>query len=216
MLKAYHLEWRWRSCSVFYQQFSLRSPFAIVLFCFLIFLLFCFLAPWLLLSRRFRFSCLGCRAVLRFSPPFLTLAAIFLPYHFNRCRPFYRGSTSNIAAFHSRLDLELPFFCSGPVVAILILLLKIFSLWLPVAAPFFFCLFFFSFLVVVLLVIFMPSCCSYCHCSTGSNSHTVVLSNPASYSSALFSVPVIIREHAYQYFMVLSRYGESTAVVCLQ
>ena len=38
------------------------------------------------------------------------LAAIFLPCHFQRCRPFYRCSASNIAAFHSRLDLELPFF----------------------------------------------------------------------------------------------------------
>ena len=49
---------------------------------------------------------------------------------------------------------------------------------------------FFSFLVVVLLVIFTPSCRSYCDCSTGSNSHTVVLSKPASYSLALFSVPI--------------------------
>ena len=62
----------------------------------------------------------------------------------------------------------------------------------------------------------MPSCCSYCHCSTGSNSHTVVLSKPASYSPALFSVPVKIREYSYQSFMVVSWYGESTAVVQLQ
>ena len=63
---------------------------------------------------------------------------------------------------------------------------------------------------------FTPSCCSYCHCSTGGNSHTVVLSKPASYSPALFSVPVKIREHAYQFFMVVTRYRESTAVVRLQ
>ena len=67
--------------------------------------------------------------------------------------------------------------------------------------------------IQIVLVIFMPSCCSYCHCSTGSDSHTVVLSKPASYFPAL---PVIIREHAYQSFMVVSRYGESTAVVRLQ
>ena len=76
---------------------------AFILFC-------CFLVPWLLPSRRYCFSCLGCHAVLRFSPPFLILAAIFLPCHFQCCRPFYRPSASNIAAFHSRLDLELPFF----------------------------------------------------------------------------------------------------------
>ena len=64
-------------------------------------------------------------------------------------------------------------FCSGPVVAIFILLLKMFSFRLQVAAP----IFFVAFLVVVLLVIFTPSCCSYCHCSTGSNSHTVLLSS---------------------------------------
>ena len=79
-------------------------------FCLLLFLFYCFLAPWLLPSRRYCFSCLGCRAVLCFSPPFLILAAIFLPCHFQCCRPFYRCSASNIAAFHSRLDLELPFF----------------------------------------------------------------------------------------------------------
>ena len=62
----------------------------------------------------------------------------------------------------------------------------------------------------------MPSCRSYCHCTTGSNSHTVVLSKPASYSPALFSVPVKIHEHAYQSVMVVSRYAESTAVLRLQ
>ena len=81
------------------------------LFYFVAFILFyCFLAPWLLPSHRYCFSCLGCRAVLRFSLPFLILAAIFLPCHFQCCRPFYRCSASNIAAFHSSLDLELPFY----------------------------------------------------------------------------------------------------------
>ena len=75
-----------------------------------------------------------------------------------------------------------------------------------------------TFLVVVLLVIYMPSFshrCSCCRCSTDSNSHTVVLSKPASYSPALFSIPVKRREHAYQSFCCV-RYGESTAVVWLQ
>ena len=76
---------------------------AFILFC-------CFLVPWLSPSRRYCFSCLGCRAVLLFSLPFLILAAILLRCHFQHCRPFYCCSASNIAAFHSRLDLELPFF----------------------------------------------------------------------------------------------------------
>ena len=75
---------------------------------------------------------------------------------------------------------------------------------------------FFVFLVVVLLVIFTPSCCSYCHCTTGSNSHTVVLSKPASYSPALFSIPIKRRKHAYQFFYGCIRYRESTAVVQLE
>ena len=84
-----------------------------------------FSRPWLLPSRCYCFSYLGCRAVLRFSTPFLILAAIFLPCHFHHCHPFYRCSASNIAAFHSRLDLELPFFARS-VVAIFILLLRTF------------------------------------------------------------------------------------------
>ena len=42
----------------------------------------------------------------------------------------------------------------------------------------------------------------------GSNSHTVVLSKPVSYSPALFSVPVKIREHAYQCYMVVYGTGK--------
>ena len=94
-------------------------------------------------------------------------------------------------------------FCAGPVVAMFILLLKTFHCdyrLLP-CFFFFFFIFFFFLLVVVLLVIFMPSFCSYCHCSTGSNSYTVVLSKPASYSSALFS-PHKRRGHGYQLFVV--------------
>ena len=144
------------------------------------------------------FSLLGlsCRSSL-LSAIFI-LAATFLPCHFHRCHPFYRCSASNIAAFHSRLDLELPFLlwsCRRHID----FAAKVFSLRLQVAAPYFLV----AFLVVVLLVIFTQSCCSYCHCSTSSNSHTVLLSKPASYSPALFSVPVKICEHAYQSFMVV-------------
>ena len=122
-----------------------------------LYLFCCFLTPWLLLSRYYCFRCLGCRAVLRFSPLFLILAAIFLPCHFHRCRPFNRCSASNIAAFHSRLDLELPFllwsyhrhihFAVNDVFVVTISRRPILS--------------FFAFLVVVLHVIFTPSCCSY-------------------------------------------------------
>ena len=61
----------------------------LILFCLLLFLFCCFLAPWLLLSRRYCFSCLGCRAVLRFSLPFLILAdAIFnAAVHFIAVQP---------------------------------------------------------------------------------------------------------------------------------
>ena len=55
-------------------------------------------------------------------------------------------------------------------------------------------------------------CCSYCHCSTGSYSHSVVLSKPASCSPALFSIPVKRHKDAYQ--SVIVAYG--TAVVRLQ
>ena len=123
----------------------------------------------------------------------------FLPCHCHRCHPFYRRSASNIAAFDSKLDLELPFLlwscrrhihfaAKGVFVAT--------TSRRPIS-------FFVAFLVVVLLVTFTSSCCSYCHCLTSRNSHTVLLSKPASYSPALFSVPVKICEHAYQSFMVV-------------
>ena len=59
--------------------------------------------------------------------------------------------------------------------------------------------FVFVFLVVVLLVIFTPSCFSYCHCSTSSISHTVVLSKCL---HPTLQYPHKICEHAYQSFMV--------------
>ena len=68
-------------------------------------------------------------------------------------------------------------------------------------------IFCFAFLVV-LLIIFMPLCCSYCHCSTGNISHTVVLSKPASHSPVLFSISVKRCEHAYQCFMVVNGTGK--------
>ena len=122
----------------------------------------------------------------------------FLPCHFQHCRPFYRCSASNIAAFHSRLDLELPFLLWSCRRHIHFAAKDVFVSTTS-RRPISFC----CFLVVILLIIFTPSCCSYCHCSTSSNSHTVVLSKPAIYSPALFSVPVKICKHAYQSFMVV-------------
>ena len=144
----------------------------------------------------------------------LLLSAIFnSSCHFHRCRPFYRYrpfyhcSTSNIAAFHSSLDLELPFllwscrrhihFAAKDFVVT--------TSRRPV----------FAFLVVVLLVIFTPSCCSYCHCSTGSISHTAILiSLHPTLHAALFSVPIKLREHAYQSFMVVYGTGKVQQLCC--
>ena len=157
------------------------------------------------------FPQLGFRAVLRLSPTFLIIAPPFLlPCHFHRYRPFYRCSASNIAAFHSRLDLELPFllwscrrhihFAAKDFVVT--------TGCCPVV--------FFAFLVVVLHVIFMLLCCSYCH-STGSNSHTVVLSKPASFSRC--SIVLCPRKNMRTHLPIsygCVRYRESTAVVRLQ
>ena len=131
----------------------------------------------------------------------------FLPCHFQRCHPFYRCSASNIAAFHSRLDLELPILLWSCRRHIHFAAKDVFVVTTS-RRP----IFFVAFLVVVLLVILMPSCYSYCHCSTSSNSHTVLLSKPASYSLALFSVPIKICKYTYQSFMVVSLCGYSTLV----
>ena len=151
--------------------------------------------------HRYCFHGLGCRAVLRFFPLFLILAAIFIAVPFSLLLSILSlfSQTAIIAAFHSRLDLS---FVGLP-----------FLLWscrhIHFAAkdafvattsrrPVFF-------LVLILLVIFTPSFSrrySYCHCPTHGNSHTVVLSKPASYSPALFSIPVKRREHAYQSFII--------------
>ena len=133
-----------------------------------LYLFCCFLTPWLLPSHRYCFRCLVCRAVLRFSPPFFILAAIFCHAIFNAAIHFIAVQPAISRLFIQGWTLSCC-FCSGPIVAIFILLLKMFSLRLQVAAPFFFV----AFEVVVLLVILTPSCCSYCHCSTSSNSHTV-------------------------------------------
>ena len=89
-------------------------------------------------------------------------------------------------------------FCSGPVIAIFILLLKdaFFVTTCHRRFFFFFLLFWLSFFSS------FSHRCSYCHCSIDSNSHTIVLSKPASYSPALFSIPVKRREHAYQSFII--------------
>ena len=63
----------------------------------------------------------------------------------------------------------------------------------------------------------MPSCCSYCHYSTGSNSHTVVLPKPASYSPC--SIVLCPRKNTRTRLLIFYcciQYRESTAVVQLQ
>ena len=69
---------------------------------------------WLLPSRRYCFRFLGCRAVLRFSPQFFILAAIFIAVPFSSLPSILSlfSQTAIIAAFQSRLDLSfvgLPF-----------------------------------------------------------------------------------------------------------
>ena len=126
------------------------------------------------------------------------LAAIFCRAIFNTAIHFIAVQPAISRLFIQSWTLSCR-FCSGPVVAIFILLLaKDVFVATTSRRPIFFVA-----LLVVVLVIFTPSCCSYCHCSTSSNSYTVLLSKPASYSPALFSVRVKICEHAYQSFVVV-------------
>ena len=146
-------------------------------------------------------NCLGCCAVLHFSLPFLILAAIFLPCHFIAVEPaisqlFIQGWTLSCCYLLWSCRRHIHFAAKGVFVVTTSRRLV------------FFLLFWF-----ILLVIFTPSCCSYCHCSTGSNSHTVVLSKPASYSLVLFSVPVIIHEQAYRCVAVRRKYGSCVVTV---
>ena len=76
--------------------------------------------------------------------------------------------------------------------------------------------FFFAFLVVVLIVIFTPSCCSYCHCSTGSNSHTVVLSKPCILLSSIVLCPRKKTQTHLTIFYGCVQYGKITVGVWLQ
>ena len=109
------------------------STKASVLFCLLLILFFCFLAPWLLLSCRYCFHCLGCRAILHFSPLLLILATVFIAMPFS--------SLLSILSLFRQYGFSWLFvqgwtflllgccFCSGFVIAMFILLLKTFSLW---------------------------------------------------------------------------------------
>ena len=127
--------------------------------------------------------------------PFSLLPSILLLFSQQLSRLFIQGWTFLLLSCH---------FCSGPVVAIFILLLKTFHCDYRSPPLYFFAFF----LVVILVIIFMPSCCSYCHCSTSSNSYTVVLSKPASHSPALFSVPIKKRT-CLPIFYGCEWYGES-------
>ena len=138
---------------------------------------------------------------------FLILAAIYIAVPFSLLLSILSlfRQTAIIAAFRSRLDLSfvgLPFLlwscCHIHFAA------KDAFIVTTSRRPVFF-------LLLVLLVIFTPSFsrrCSYCHCPTNSNSHTVVLSKPASYSPASFSIPVKRREHAYQSFIIVYGMGK--------
>ena len=180
---------------------------AIVLFCLLIFILLYSHAMAIAVSPLL-FSLLGlpCRSSLLSAIFILVaifilaaiLAAIFCHAIFITAIHFIAVQPA-ISRLHSRLDFELPFLLWSCRRHIHFAVKDVFVATTSRRPVFFFD----AFLVVVLLVIFTPSCCSYCHCSTGSNSHTVVLSKPASYSPALFSVPVKICEHAYQSIMVV-------------
>ena len=93
------------------------------------------------------------------------------------------SQTAIVVSFHSRLDLSfvglqfLLWFCrhihfaAKDVFVVTTGCRPVFFSWLPLFLSF-------------------SRRCSYCHGSTGSNAHTVVFSKPASYSPALFSIPV--------------------------
>ena len=74
---------------------------------------------------------------------------------------------------------------------------------------------FFALPFLILAAIFLPChfhrCSPFYRCSASN-----ITAKSTSYSPALFSVPVKIREHAYQSFVVVSWYGESMVVVWLQ
>ena len=159
----------------------------------------------------FLFSLLGlpCRssllsAIFRSSCHFYCCAIFIAAVHFIALQP------AIITTFHSRLDLsfvELPFLLWSYCRHIDFAAKDVFIV--TTGRP----LFFFAFLVV--LVIFTPLYCSYSHCSTGSNSHTVVLCEPC----ILFSSIVYPRKKTricLPIFYCFLRCGESTVVVQLQ
>ena len=80
--------------------------------------------------------------------------------HFHHCHLFYRSSASNIAAFHSRLDLELPFLLWSCCCHIHFAAEDVFVVTSG-CCPVFFLLFWLSFFSS-----FSPSYCSYVcrHC----------------------------------------------------
>ena len=109
--------------AVAFHHLATKSSYLSILFAFIIF--FCsILAPWLLPSH-------CCRAVLRFSLPILILATIFIGMPFSLL-PFILSLFSQQLSRLFILGWTFLWlscrFCSGPVVAILILLLKTFLL----------------------------------------------------------------------------------------
>ena len=141
------------------------------------------------------FSLLGlpCRSSL--------LSAIFnSSCHFYCHAIFITVQPAIITAFHSRLDLELPFllWCCRRHINFAAKDFVVTTGRCPV-------LFFFAFLVVVLLVTFTPSCVTVQPVAiTYSSSFQACI---GTLYAALFSVTVKIHEHAYQSFMVVYSIG---------
>ena len=173
---------------IFFQPFSLRSPFTILqhmssfyFACFYFFLFSCIVA---IAISPLLFRCLGFHAVLCFSLPFLILATIFIAVTFLSLSSILLlfSQTAIITAFRSLSFVGLPFLFWSCRCHIHLAATDAFIVTTG-CHPVFFLLFW-------LLFSSFSHQCFYCHFSADSNSRTVVLSKPASYSPALFSIPM--------------------------
>ena len=146
-------------------------------YCLLLFLFCCFLAPWSLPSCRYCLLGLPCHSSLLSA--ILILAAIFIAVPFSLLPSilslFSRGFSFKAGPFFCWIAVLL-WFCRRHIHLVV---KDAFVVTTGCRPLFFFWLSLFS---------SFSRHCSYCHCSTDNNSHTVVLSKPASYSPALFSI----------------------------
>ena len=150
MFKAYHFGVIHILAGLPFAILQLRYPSILLAS----FIFYCFLAPCSILPLLFLLFRLPYRSLL--------LSAIFnSSRYFHRCRPFChcsaRQQISQLFIQGWTFLLLGCRFCSGPVVAIFILLLKMLSLQLQVAAPV--CLLFFVLFFDFLVVVF--SCCLF-------------------------------------------------------